>query len=110
MSEHIIELSDQNFDQSIAQHGTPTLVDFWAEWCAPCRTLTPVVEEIATQYQGKVKVAKMNVDQNTAIPGRYQVRAIPTLLLFNKEGEQVDQLVGLVSRQKLGEFLDKHLL
>ena len=108
MAEGIVELTDNEFENQVLNQSMPTLVDFWAEWCGPCRALTPVIEEIAQQYAGKVVVGKMNIDEHTATPGKYQVSAIPTLLVF-KGGVPVDQAVGLVSKSKLQEMLDKHL-
>lgn len=108
MAEGIVELTDQNFESSVLQSGKLTLVDFWAEWCAPCRALTPVVAQLATQYAGKMVVGKMNIDDHPQTPGRFAIRAIPTLLLF-KDGQVVEQLVGLVSKSKLDDVLQKHL-
>ncbi len=108
MSENIVEMSDSDFEQNVLKHSKPTLVDFWAEWCTPCRALTPVVEEIAREFDGKVQVAKMNIDEHRQVPSRYHISSIPTLLLF-KDGEVVDQLVGLVNKQRLSEMIDKHL-
>lgn len=107
MSDKILEMSDDAFEAEVLNHEQPTLVDFWAEWCAPCRALTPIVEDIANDYEGRVRVAKMNIDEHPATPSRYGVSAIPTLLVF-KGGTVVDQLVGLVSKAKLSEVLDKH--
>lgn len=92
----IHEVMDATFDQEVLQSAQPVLVDFWAAWCGPCKAIAPVVEEIAAKYSGKLKVAKVNVDQNGASPSRYGVRGIPTLILF-KEGKVVDQIVGYVS-------------
>ena len=108
MSEGIVELTDGEFETQVLSNNQPTLVDFWAEWCAPCRALTPVVEEIATTYAGRLQVGKMNIDDHPSTPGKYSVRAIPTILLF-KDGEVVDQVVGLVSKAKLGEMIEKHV-
>jgi len=108
MSEGIVELTDDGFENQVLSHNQPTLVDFWAEWCAPCRALTPVVEEVAKDYEGRIQVAKMNIDLHPNTPGKYAVRAIPTLLLF-KGGEVVDQVVGLVSKAKLDEMIAKHV-
>ena len=108
MAEGIMELTDSGFAQDVLQASQPTLVDFWAEWCAPCKALTPVVEEIAKAYAGRVQVGKMNIDDHPAAAGQYGVRAIPTLLLF-KDGQPVDQVVGLVSKAKLDEMIEKHL-
>ncbi len=92
----IHEVMDATFDQEVLQSAQPVLVDFWAAWCGPCKAIAPVVEEIAAKYIGKLKVAKVNVDQNGASPSRYGVRGIPTLILF-KDGKVVDQIVGYVS-------------
>ena len=108
MSENVISLSDAEFDEKVLKSSQPTLVDFWAEWCAPCRALSPVVEEVAGAYEGKVQVAKMNIDEHPQTPGKYSVRAIPTILLF-KDGAVVDQAVGLVSKAKLEEMISKHI-
>jgi thioredoxin 1 len=108
MSEGILTLTDKEFDAQVLKAGTPTLVDFWAEWCAPCRALTPVVEEIAKSYQGKLQVGKMNIDEHPDVPSQYAVRAIPTLLLF-KGGQVVDQIVGLVPKAKLDAMIARHL-
>jgi len=108
MSEGILTLTDKEFDAQVLKAATPTLVDFWAEWCAPCKALTPVVEEIAKSYQGKLQVGKMNIDEHPDVPSQYAVRAIPTLLLF-KGGQVVDQIVGLVPKAKLDAMIAKHL-
>ena len=92
----IHEVMDATFDQEVLQSAQPVLVDFWAAWCGPCKAIAPVVEEITAKYSGKLKVAKVNVDQNGASPSRYGVRGIPTLILF-KDGKVVDQIVGYVS-------------
>lgn len=108
MSKGIVTLTDDEFDSQVLKGSKLTLVDFWAEWCAPCRALTPVVEEMAKTYEGKLVVGKMNIDEHPNTPGKYSVRAIPTLLLF-KNGNVVDQVVGLVSKSKLDEVIAKHL-
>ena len=108
MSKGIVTLTDDEFDIQVLKAAKLTLVDFWAEWCAPCRALTPVVEEMAKNYEGKLVVGKMNIDEHPNTPGKYAVRAIPTLLLF-KDGNVVDQVVGLVSKSKLDELIAKHL-
>ena len=108
MSQAIATLTDNEFDTQVLKNPLPTLVDFWAEWCAPCRALGPVVEEVAKAHQGKLQVGKMNIDEHPNTPGKFGVRAIPTLLLF-KGGSVVDQLVGLVNRAKIDEMLTKHL-
>lgn len=108
MSEGILNLTDSDFDSKVIKAERPVLVDFWAEWCAPCRALTPIVEDVAKQFSGKLDVAKMNIDEHPEAPGRYAVRAIPTLLVF-KGGNVVDQIVGLVSKAKLEQVLAKHV-
>ncbi len=108
MAEGILTLTDSEFDAKVIKAERPVLVDFWAEWCAPCRALSPVVEEVAKQYSGKLDVAKMNIDEHPEAPGRYAVRAIPTLLIF-KGGAVVDQVVGLVSKAKLEQVIQKHV-
>ncbi len=106
MSENIINVTDSNFDTIVLKADTPALVDFWASWCAPCKALAPIVEEVANTYSGKLIVAKMNVDENPSTPGRYGVRGIPTLILF-KDGNVVDQLVGAVPKSQITELIDK---
>ncbi len=108
MSEGILTLTDKEFDTQVLKASQPTLVDFWAEWCAPCRALTPVIEEVAKSYGGRLQVGKMNIDEHPETPSQYSVRAIPTLLLF-KEGRVVEQVVGLVPKAKLDQMLAKHL-
>lgn len=105
-NEHLVVVGDADFDQQILKAGVPALVDFWAAWCGPCRAVGPVVEELATEYAGKVKVAKLNVDDNKETPARYGVRGIPTLILF-KDGQVVDQIVGAVPKGRIKELLDK---
>ncbi len=108
MSENIINVTDANFESIVLKADLPTLVDFWASWCAPCRAIAPIVDEMAAAFSGKVRVAKMNVDENPATPGRYGVRGIPTLILF-KEGKVLDQLVGAVPKNQIKELLNKSL-
>jgi thioredoxin 1 len=105
-SDVILEVTDANFDQEVLQSEQPVLIDFWATWCGPCRALAPVVDEIAKSYQGKIKVAKMDVDRNTATPQRYGVRGIPTLLVF-KGGQVQEQIVGFVPKETIEKALEK---
>ena len=106
MSENIINVTDSNFDSMVLGSEIPALVDFWASWCAPCRAIATLVEEIAGEYTGKLRVAKLNVDENPSTPGRYGVRGIPTLILF-KDGKVVDQLVGAVPKKQIADLVGK---
>ena len=107
-SNAIMEVNDSNFDQDVLKSEKPVLIDFWAAWCGPCRALAPIVDELATAYEGKVTVAKMDVDRNTATPMRYGVRGIPTLLVF-KGGQVKEQIVGYVPKEQIQKAIDKHL-
>jgi len=104
-SEHVQNLTDANFDQEVANSSTPVLVDFWATWCGPCKMIAPIIDEIANEKAGAVKVGKVDVDQNQAVSARYGIRAIPTLLIF-KGGEVKEQIVGMVSKKDLLAKLD----
>ena len=108
MSENVIEFNDQNFDSDVLEAGTPVLVDFWAVWCGPCKAIAPIVEEIANDYNGKVKVGKIDVDRNNQVAMRYGIRSIPTLLVFNN-GEVVDQVIGNVGKESIESMLNKAL-
>lgn len=107
MSE-IILLSEQNWENEITNSDLPVVVDFWAEWCAPCRMMAPILEEIKREYQGKIKVGKLNVDENSTIAGQYRIMGIPTLLFF-RSGKIVDKVVGIVSRKTLDDKIGKLL-
>ena len=105
-SNDVIQLQDSTFDKEVLKSDVPVLVDFWAVWCGPCKMIAPAVDELATQYTGKVKVAKMDVDQHQQVPQQFGIRSIPTLLLF-KGGRVVDTIVGAVSKSKLEDSLKK---
>lgn len=105
-SDAVPAVTDATFESEVLNSPVPTVVDFWAAWCAPCRAIAPTVEELAKQYAGKVKVVKLNVDENPRTPGRYGIMGIPTLILF-KGGQVVDQLVGAVPRPKLEALFNK---
>ncbi len=106
MAENVLQATDDNFEAEVIKSDIPAMVDFWAAWCGPCRAIAPVVEELAAEYAGKVKVCKMNVDENPKTPGTYGIRAIPTLILF-KDGEVVEQITGAVSKSHLESALGK---
>jgi len=108
MADGIQTFTDGNFDQDVLKAGQPVLVDFWAEWCGPCRAMEPAIKAFAGDYVGKVTVGKLNVDDNPAITMKYMVRGIPTVILF-KDGEIADQIVGLVDRNALKQMVDRHL-
>ena len=102
----IVQLNDANFSDSVEKETGPILVDFWAEWCMPCRALAPVIDELATEFQGKVRFAKVNVDECKDIPAKFGIRGIPTLILFN-EGKKVNELVGNQPKDKIRTMLTK---
>ena len=106
--QNTLNFSDATFDQDVLNAETPVLVDFWAEWCGPCRMMTPTIDALAADYVGKVKIGKLNVDENPGTAMRYQVRGIPTLLLF-KGGKIVDQKVGAAPKTDVQKMLDKHV-
>lgn len=109
MSKNIIQLSDATFEQEVLKSTTPVLVDYWAEWCGPCKMIAPLLDEIATEFAGKLVVAKLNIDNNTATPPRYGIRGIPTLMLF-KNGELLATKVGAQGKAQLTAFVDQYLV
>src|ERR671932_390110 len=108
MSEHVREVSDSSFEQDVLQSNAPVLVDFWAEWCAPCRALTPTVDAVAEKYAGNARVVKLNVDENPSISQRYGIKGIPTLILF-KGGKEEERVVGATSKEAISRMIDKHV-
>jgi thioredoxin 1 len=106
MADGIIEIEDGNFESEVLKSDLPVLVDFWAPWCGPCKAIAPVVEDLAKSFNGKIKFAKCNVDNNPVTPGKYGIKAIPTLIFF-KAGGVVNQITGMVAKGKLEEALNK---
>lgn len=105
-SQKIISLTKENFAQEVLQSPLPVLVDFWAEWCGPCKMIAPILDELAEEYDGRVKIGKVNIDEQQAVAAEYGIRAIPTLLLFHK-GQVADQIVGLHSKRDLKASFDR---
>lgn len=108
MSDNIVKVSDDSFEQDVLSASGPVLVDYWAEWCGPCKMIAPVLDEIAKEYEGRLTVAKLNIDDNPNTPPRYGIRGIPTLMLF-KDGEVAGTKVGSVSKSQLAQFVDQHI-
>ncbi|WP_197026969.1 MULTISPECIES: thioredoxin TrxA [Methylomonas] len=108
VSDLVLHVSDADFNETVLKAGTPVLVDYWAEWCGPCKMIAPVLDEIASEYQGKLTVAKLNIDENPKTPQHYGVRGIPTLMLF-KGGEVEATKVGALTKSQLAAFIDSNL-
>ncbi|MCX7275478.1 MAG: thioredoxin TrxA [Burkholderiales bacterium] len=108
MAMSIQNISDASFDQAVLKSEVPVLVDYWAEWCGPCKMIAPILEEVSRDYDGRLQVAKLNVDDNQEVPAKFSIRGIPTLMLF-KGGELVATKVGALSKSQLAAFLDSHL-
>ena len=103
-----IQISDDTFEENVIKKGQPIIVDFWAEWCGPCKQIGPILEEISDEYSGKITIGKLDVDENPETPGKFQIRGIPTMLLFN-HGELIDTKVGMSSKADLTEWIDKNI-
>jgi len=107
-SDKVLTLSDENFEAEVIQSSVPVLVDFWATWCAPCKAIAPTIDALAAEFEGKVKVGKVNVDESQATPSKFGVRGIPTVILF-KDGKVLDQVVGAVPKSQLEALINKAL-
>jgi thioredoxin 1 len=108
MSDQILHTSDSAFEQEVLQSTTPVLVDYWAEWCGPCKMIAPILDEVAKEYQGRIKVAKLNIDENPMTPPKYGIRGIPTLMIF-KNGNVEATKVGALSKSQLTAFIDSNI-
>ena len=108
MSDKVAAFNDSTCEQDVLKSDQPVLIDFWAEWCAPCRMMAPTIDALAAEYEGKAKVGKLNVDENTEVSAKYQIRGIPTVLII-KNGEVAEQVVGVTSKDNLSKLIDKHL-
>jgi len=108
MSEHIHYVTDDTFEPEVLQSSVPVLVDYWAEWCGPCKMIAPILDDVAKSYAGKLTVAKLDIDANPGVPAKYGIRGIPTLILF-KGGEVAAQKVGALSKSQLTAFIDSHI-
>ena len=106
MAGNMIDFTDQNFESEVLESDTPTMVDFWAEWCAPCKMIAPTVEALAAEYEGKIRIGKLNIDENPSTPTKFGIRGIPTLIIF-KGGQPVDQIVGVKSKADLKTAIEK---
>jgi thioredoxin 1 len=108
LGDQIIYVTDNTFEQEVLKSQTPVLVDYWAEWCGPCKMIAPILDEVAKEYQGKLKIAKLNIDENAATPPKYGIRGIPTLMLF-KNGNVEATKVGALSKSQLNAFIDSNI-
>ena len=108
MSDHIVHISDDSFENDVLQADLPVLVDYWAEWCGPCKMIAPILDEVATEYDGKLKVTKLNIDENNQTAPQYGIRGIPTLMIF-KNGSPAATKVGALSKSQLVEFIDANI-
>jgi thioredoxin 1 len=106
MAEKVMAVTDTDFEEKVLKSSLPALVDFWAAWCGPCRVVSPVVEELAADYDGRINVSKCNVDENPSTPSKYGIRGIPTLIIF-KDGKEIDRVVGAVPKAKIEELISK---